>query len=138
VKKMENKISEQTEEIQNKGKKENIAVIRIRGNVTIKGDFTKTLQMLRLYKRNYCVVVPKNSTYMGMIEKVKDHVTWGEIDENMLTELQEKRASRDKKFYRLNSPKGGLRRRGIKASFNKAGSLGYRGDKINDLIKKMI
>jgi len=135
---MENKLLEQnTKKLLNK-KGNNIAVVRIRGRVTIKGTLAKTLQMLRLYKRNYCVVIPETPTYIGMIEKVKDHVTWGEIDELTLKELQEKRVTSDKKFYRLNSPRGGLGRRGLKASFSKAGALGYRGRKINDLIKKMI
>lgn len=118
--------------------KENIAVIRLRGNVTIKKDFEKTMQMLKLYKRNFCVIIPKTPAYIGMVEKVKDHVTWGEIDEQTLKELKEKRSDGDKKFYRLNSPKGGLGRRGVKASFKKAGALGYRGKKINGLIKRMI
>ena len=116
---------------------ENIAVIRLRGNVTISQDFEKTLLMLRLYKRNFCTILPKNPNYLGMVEKVKDYVTWGEIDELTLKELKEKR-SQDKKFYRLNSPRGGLGRRGLKASFKKAGALGYRGNKINDLIRRMI
>ncbi|MBI2545566.1 uL30 family ribosomal protein [Candidatus Woesearchaeota archaeon] len=120
-----------------KDKKDKIAVIRLRGNVTIKTEFEHTMQMLGLYKRNFCVVIPKNAAYLGMVEKVKDHVTWGEIDAAMLKELQDKRGQ-GKRFFRLNSPQGGLGRRGIKAPFSKAGSLGYRGNKINDLIRRML
>ena len=43
-----------------------------------------------------------------------------------------------KKIFRLNSPKKGYGRKGIKVSFNNGGALDYRGDKINDLIKRMI
>ena len=43
-----------------------------------------------------------------------------------------------RKNFRLNSPRKGYGRKGIKVSFNEGGALGYRGNKINDLIKRMI
>jgi large subunit ribosomal protein L30 len=39
---------------------------------------------------------------------------------------------------RLHPPRGGYERKGIKISFNLGGALGYRGDKINKLISKML
>ena len=69
-----------------------IAVIRIRGRVGIKKEAKNTMDMLRLYKRNTCVVIPNTSAYVGMLTKVKDYTTWGEIDEQTFKELMEKRA----------------------------------------------
>jgi large subunit ribosomal protein L30 len=47
--------------------------------------------MLRLDAINNCVVVPERADYQGMIEKVKDVVTWGEIDKEILVEMLKKR-----------------------------------------------
>lgn len=69
-----------------------IAVIRIRGRVGIKKEAKDTMDMLRLYKRNTCVVIPNTPVYIGMLIKVKDYTTWGEIDEQTFKELMEKRA----------------------------------------------
>jgi len=43
-----------------------------------------------------------------------------------------------KLFFKLLPPKGGFERGGTKAQFSTGGVLGYRKDKINDLIKRMI
>lgn len=43
-----------------------------------------------------------------------------------------------KNYFRLNSPRKGFERKGIKKPFSIGGALGYRGSKINDLIKRMI
>ena len=81
----------------------------------------------------------------GMIGKVKDYVTWGEITEDVYKQLVEKRGEKDPKdnkkmkpFFRLSPPRKGFGRKGIKKSFADGGALGYRGDKINDLVKRMI
>jgi len=43
-----------------------------------------------------------------------------------------------KKFFKLHPPRGGFERMGIKKPYTVGGVLGYRGDKINLLIKKML
>jgi len=43
-----------------------------------------------------------------------------------------------KPYFRLHPPKKGFERGGIKKPFNVGGALGYRGDKICTLIRKMI
>ena len=68
-----------------------IAVIRIRGNVGLRTEVKETLNMLRLYNKNFCSVVPNNKNYNGMVSKVKDYVTWGEIEDATSKELIEKR-----------------------------------------------
>ena len=146
----------------NKENIEKAAVVRIRGLTGVKHDIDITLNKLRLYKKNYCVVVPRNASYMGMIKRAKDYITWGDIDEDTYKELIDKRkqefkerasdkngkiqytkfievdGSRIKKFFRLNSPRKGYGRKGIKVSFVNGGALGYRGKDINDLIKRML
>ena len=68
-----------------------LAVVRVRGLTGVRYDIDATLKKLRLYKKNYCVVVPNTGSYVGMIKKINDYVTWGDIDENTYKELIEKR-----------------------------------------------
>jgi large subunit ribosomal protein L30 len=69
-----------------------LAVIRVRGKVNVSEPVERTLKMLRLHKKHRCVLVPSNSTYLGMINKVKDYCTFGEISKDTLTNLIKKRA----------------------------------------------
>ncbi len=121
--------------------KEKLAIIRIRGSVGIKKEIKDTLKILKLLKKNWCVVIDKNDANIGMAKKVKDYATYGEIDKEVLDKLM-KKSEKDKKGklkpFRLNPPKGGFERKGIKFSYSVGGALGYRGKKINDLIKKMM
>ena len=57
-----------------------VAIIRVRGDLNVRRDNKDTLKMLRLFNKNYCVIVENNDNYVGMIKKIKDYVTWGEID----------------------------------------------------------
>ena len=142
--------------------KGNLAVVRIKGSIGVMRDIKDALDILRLYKKNFCVVIPSNKNYEGTIKKIKDYVTWGEISDEMVKELTEKRGEEYKgretdtkkkikynkfivvngkklnKFFRLNSPKKGYGRKGIKEVFSKGGALGYRGEKINELIMRML
>lgn len=156
--------------------KKRIAIIRIRGKVKVRKEIEDTMKMLRLLRTNSCVVVTNTESIQGMIEKVKDYVTWGEIDEETFKQLLKergrivgnKRLNEDylkdkvkvgfddfvkeffefkrelkdipgvKLLFRLNPPNQGFDKRGIKQPFSLGGALGYRKDKINDLIKRMI
>jgi large subunit ribosomal protein L30 len=120
-----------------------LAAIRIRGVIGLKQSFKDTLSMLRLYKKNSCVILEDTPVNRGMLVKVKDFITYGEVDEETLHTLAKQRkkqnySSRGLKVFRLSPPKKGFGRKGIKWSFVNKGALGYRGDKINDLIKRMI
>ena len=129
---MENENSIKTENANEK-----IAVILVRGLIGVRKDIKDTLRMLNLKIKNSCVIIPKTDAYMGMLKKVKDYVTYGEVDDNTIELLKTKRKW-NKKAYRLNPPRKGFERKGIKKSYNQGGALGYRGKKINDLIKRMI
>jgi large subunit ribosomal protein L30 len=63
------------------------AVIRVRGTVNIDHEIKETLRYLNLNRVNHCVVVPENPVTKGMLQKTKDYVTWGEIDEKTLEKL---------------------------------------------------
>ena len=160
------------------------AVIRIRGRVDVPPDVEYTLKLLRLHRKNHCVIYP--STLPGierMLHKVKDWVTWGEIDRETLIELLRTRGRapgnrpitneylkeklgigsieelveklfrgelmlhklKDKKnkkwiikpVFRLHPPRGGFKG-SIKKPYRAGGELGYRGQEINELIKRML
>lgn len=63
------------------------AVIRVRGTVNVKPDIKDTLKILRLNRVNHCVLLPKSKSYSGMLQKVKDYVTWGEIMPETLAKM---------------------------------------------------
>jgi len=139
-----------------------IAIIRIRGLTGIRKGIKDTLNMLKLYKKNFCVIIPNSPENLGMIKKIKDYITYGEIDDGTEKLLFEKRGEeykgklkdsrgkieykrfvsfngkKYKPFFRLNNPKGGFERKGIKMPFSQGGVLGNRGNKIKDLIKRMV
>ncbi|MBI3026796.1 50S ribosomal protein L30 [Candidatus Woesearchaeota archaeon] len=139
-----------------------LAAIRVRGITGLRRDIKDTLNMLKLYKANYCIVVPATPIYLGMLKQAKDYITWGEIDDETFNILVEKRKEeftgretdskrkirynnfvtlsnkKIKKYFRLSPPKKGYGRKGIKYPYQKGGALGYRGKAVNDLIKRMI
>ncbi len=152
-----------------------LAAILVRSNFGISKDKKYTLNLLRLFNKNYCVVLDNQPRYIGMLTKIKDYITWGEITEETLLLLLKKRGRlagnksltddylktkninldnftkelfsnksslKDipglKLFFRLKPPTKGFERGGIKTPFSMGGVLGYRRDKINDLIQRML
>ncbi len=138
------------------------AVVRVRGTSKLDADVNDTLGILRLKKPNHCVIVPKNPVYLGMLRKVRHCITWGEITPEVLEALIEKRGkSSDAKkadakagakkimegkpkesgispVFKLSPPKKGFARKGVLRGFGQGGELGYRKEKINALIERMI
>lgn len=112
-----------------------LAVVRIRGQVRLKKEIADTLKMLNINKKNHCAILEDAPNILGMIKKVKNYVTWGAVNDETI-KLLEKR--KDNKCYRLNPPRGGFERKGIKFPFSKNGALGDRKEKINDLLKRMV
>ena len=134
------------------------AVIQIRSTVNAKKGVADTLKMLNLHRVNNCTIIPKNNSYQGMLQKTKDYITWGEINENTLkklllhtspnlnanTETITKDLLTNKKklqeithpVIRLHPPLKGYR--GIKKSYSMGGSLGYRGEEINELLMRRV
>lgn len=151
------------------------AVIKVRGTTKIRKDIEDTMKMLNLTRVNHCVVVPETPSVKGMLEKAKDYITWGEINETTLARLikfrgrlegdlpiddnyikenteftsiislakgivndqfKYKDLKKVKPLFRLSPPRKGYE--GIKRSFQNGGALGYRGEKINELIERML
>jgi len=120
-----------------------LALIRIRGMINVKQDIRYTLFNLRLRKNNACVVIENSPANRSAAAKCKDYIAYGEITEDTYNELVDKRGKKDedgalKKFFLLHPPIGGFEKRGIKIPFSKRGALGYRGEKMNELVKKML
>ena len=112
-----------------------IAIIRIRGPVKVNRDIEETLNFLKLQKKNSCRIIEETPSIKGMIEKVKSYVTYGPIDAETEKALQKRTKVN---VARLNSPRGGFERKGIKLPFLKGGALGDRKEKIKELILKMV
>lgn len=47
--------------------------------------------MLRLNEPNHCALVPNNTSYRGMLDKVKDFVAFGEVEKETVARILEKR-----------------------------------------------
>ncbi|MFP4045468.1 MAG: 50S ribosomal protein L30 [Candidatus Aenigmatarchaeota archaeon] len=68
------------------------AVVRIRGTPGTDRKILDTLEMLNLKKKYNCTLIPEESSYEGMLNRVQNFVTWGEIDKELLAKIIEKRA----------------------------------------------
>lgn len=72
-------------------KQQLIAIVRLKGNPGMNVSIRKTFELLRLYKKYHCVIVPNTPEYIGMVVKLKDVTTWGELDKATCLQLLEKR-----------------------------------------------
>jgi large subunit ribosomal protein L30 len=63
------------------------AVIRVRGEVGVKKGIADTMDMMRLNRINHAVLIDENPSNNGMLIKAKDYITWGEIDQESLTQI---------------------------------------------------
>ena len=66
-------------------------LVRIRGTVHVTGKTRDTLEMLRLNRPNHAVVIPKTESYVGMVNRVKDYVAYGDVDAGTLATLIKER-----------------------------------------------
>ncbi len=139
-----------------------MVVIRITGNVNLNSKVRETLERLRLRKKYSCIVINPSREQLGMIHKVMDFVSFGEIKKEMLEKLIEKRGQLiDKKkkinvkevvekieegegyeslnlkpFFRLHPPRKGI---DAKKHFGVGkGVLGNNKEHINELIERML
>jgi large subunit ribosomal protein L30 len=142
-------------------------VVRVRGSIHARHDIVETLQYLHLTRPNHATVVPNDAGTTGMLHKVQGYVTWGEADpatvELLLAQRGEtpdgaklsagdgaaiaelsksvvasglSRTPGVRPLFRLRAPKGGWR--STKKPFALGGALGYRGEKINELVRRMV
>lgn len=138
--------------------------IRIRGTAGVRKEIASTLQLLRLRRKMHAVLLQDSPSVNGMLKVTRDWISWGPIDEASLWKLIQKRGRKigDKRLtddevqfvikglnegkklslmgikpvFRLTPPS-----RGFKCSIKQhwpKGELGDRGEKINELLKRMI
>jgi large subunit ribosomal protein L30 len=62
-------------------------LVRIRGTVNVTGKVSDTLEMLRMNRPMHAVVIPKTESYLGMVNKVKDYVAYGDVDAATMADL---------------------------------------------------
>ena len=67
------------------------AVVRIIGKSNLERGIKDTLRMIGLDAPHNCVLLPDTPDYKGMIEKVRSHVAYGEVDKQTLVEVLRKR-----------------------------------------------
>ena len=152
-----------------------LAVIKLRSAINARGDVRDAMEMMGLTRVNHCVLVDDDPSHLGTLQKVKDYVTWGEINKDTLEKLLRKRGrlvgdrrvtdealksgakaqtisdlvsavssgemrfdeiNGLKKVFRLHPPRGGYK--STKRPVRDLGDLGYRGERINELVISMI
>ncbi len=77
------------------------AAVRVRGQPDRSNKVDKTIELLGLDNRNKVVFLPETETFEGMLEKVKDVVTYGQVSEDYLEEFLEERTDIDEVFENL-------------------------------------
>jgi large subunit ribosomal protein L30 len=151
------------------------AVVKIRGTIRAQRETRETLEMLRLAKTNNAVLIDNRPSYIGMLYRVQNYVTWGEVSKETVASLLKKRGrlaggkkltdeAAEKLGYKsidalaeaitnckaeyqklpnvqpvfnLRPPSKGFKGT-TKKSHVAGGEAGYRGEKINELVKRMI
>ncbi|OLS26153.1 MAG: 50S ribosomal protein L30P [Candidatus Heimdallarchaeota archaeon LC_2] len=68
-----------------------IAIIRLRGRTGRNYHIEHTLKLLKLHKPNHLVIYQESESLFGMLHKVKDAVTWGEVNNEMIEHILKKR-----------------------------------------------
>ena len=63
------------------------AVVRVRGSMDTAPKIRDTLRMLRLSAVNQCILVQQKPDMEGMLKRVRDYVTWGEVSVPVLEKL---------------------------------------------------
>jgi large subunit ribosomal protein L30 len=134
------------------------AIIRIRGKPGMNADEEERLMRSQLRRKYACIVVNADNKYELFLKKIRNSVAYGDIDDETLLQLIEKRAkpmvktkkidakkimeefkknikSKDiKPFFSLHPPRGGIK---SKIHYPK-GILGDNGKEINSLVRRML
>ncbi len=140
------------------------AIIRIIGQVETGKKTAESLKRLRLLKRYTCVIANESPEAIGQVEKIRNFVAFGKVDEKTLAELIKARGKKIgnkkiriseaeaqkiakeimagkkleelgiKPWFGLHPARGGI---DTKHHYPK-GVLGDHGDNINKLIMRML
>lgn len=133
-----------------------ICIIRISGEVKIREEVRETFRRLGLTRKYSCIVLDKpTQVELGMLKMVKDFIAFGEINKEMFDRLVEKRGHKPKKVkgantkfkkeqrqvFRLHPARGGMNTKqhySLEKGNIKRGVLGNHGNKINELLERML
>ena len=122
-----------------------LAIVLIRNRtIGVRHDVVRSLDNLRLGRRQICAVFDDTPSVRGLMFKVKDLTTYGPISEETLKMLNEKRGSlkdREGKLlnvFRMHPPRGGYGRKGIKVGYQDGGCLGLRRKGMDAFLEKMM
>jgi large subunit ribosomal protein L30 len=156
-------------------KRKCIAAVRVRGSISAQREARATLDMLRLGRTNHGVLVDNRPAFLGMLKRVQNYVTWGEVSKETVALMLQKRGrlAGNKKLtdeyaakigykslgeladaiasckaeysklpnitpvFKLHPPSKGFKGK-TKKSFRAGGEAGYRGEAINELVKRMV
>jgi large subunit ribosomal protein L30 len=67
------------------------AVVKVRGTISAQREARETLEMLRLDKTNNAVLIDNRPSYIGMLYRVQNYVTWGEVSKETVAMLLKER-----------------------------------------------
>jgi len=114
-----------------------IAAVRVRGDVDVDVKISTTLQNLKLEDRNQCVVLEDSDSIRGMLRHAKDYITFGEVSEETVEALEERKGEELESgdTVNLTPPSGGFE--DTKKQVGQGGTLGKRED-MDSLVQKMV
>jgi len=72
-------------------KRKCLAVIRVRGVSDVFREINETLKMLHLTRNCHATLIDDRPSYLGMLRKVQNQVTWGEVSKDITVHLLRKR-----------------------------------------------
>ena len=71
--------------------RECLAVIKVRGTIRAQRETRETLELLRLDRTNHAVLIDNRPSFMGMLYRVQNYVTWGEVSKETVALMLQKR-----------------------------------------------
>ena len=65
--------------------------MKVRGTVSAQREARETLNLLRLARTNHAVLLDNRPSFMGMLYRVQNYVTWGEVSKETVALMLQKR-----------------------------------------------
>ena len=66
-------------------------MVKVRGTIRAIREARETLEMLHLKRTNHAVLIDSRPSYRGMLYRVQNYVTWGEVTKQTIELLLKKR-----------------------------------------------